>query len=144
MICTFFGHRDAPLSIEKELEKIILSLISEGVDEFLVGNNGSFDLLVQGVLRKLFLKSEKIRYSVVISYLNEHVDERFKEKVIYPEGLEMFPKKIAIIKRNEWMLKRASVAVVYVKYTQGNSYKLLRKAERSRIRIINLATEPKL
>lgn len=45
MICTFFGHRDAPLSIEKELEKIILSLISEGVDEFLVGNNGSFDLL---------------------------------------------------------------------------------------------------
>ncbi|MBQ7412585.1 MAG: hypothetical protein IJW10_06765 [Clostridia bacterium] len=144
MICTFFGHRDAPLSIEKELEKIILSLISEGVDEFLVGNNGSFDLLVQGVLRKLFLKSEKIRYSVVISYLNERVDERFKEKVIYPEGLEMSPKKIAIIKRNEWMLKRASVAVVYVKYTQGSSYKLLRKAERSRIRIINLATEPKL
>lgn len=144
MICTFFGHRDAPLSIEKELEKIILSLISEGVDEFLVGNNGSFDLLVQGVLRKLFLKSEKIRYSVVISYLNERVDERFKEKLIYPEGLEMSPKKIAIIKRNEWMLKRASVAVVYVKYTQGSSYKLLRKAERSRIRIINLATEPKL
>lgn len=144
MICTFFGHRDAPLSIEKELEKIILSLISEGVDEFLVGNNGSFDLLVQGVLRKLFLKSEKIRYSVVVSYLNERVDERFKEKVIYPEGLEMSPKKIAIIKRNEWMLKCASVAVVYVKYTQGNSYKLLRKAEHSRIRIINLATEPKL
>lgn len=47
MKCAFFGHRDAPSSIKPRLGEAIFNLISNGVDEFYVGNNGNFDLIVQ-------------------------------------------------------------------------------------------------
>ena len=45
--CTFFGHRDAPESINGKLEQEIINLIeNEKVDRFLVGNKGLYDSIV--------------------------------------------------------------------------------------------------
>ena len=51
MVCTFFGHKDAPDSIKNELKSAINHLVNlYGVRMFYVGNNGSFDSLVQRTL----------------------------------------------------------------------------------------------
>ena len=44
MVCTFFGHRDAPYEIEHILRETVENLIkNENVKLFYVGNNGRFD-----------------------------------------------------------------------------------------------------
>ena len=54
MVCTFFGHRDAPRSIEKVLSETLERLIvAESVNCFYVGNNGNFDSMVTHSLREL-------------------------------------------------------------------------------------------
>ena len=52
--CTFFGHRDCPVSIRSSLRAVLIRLIeTEGVTSFFVGNQGDFDAAVQSVLRDL-------------------------------------------------------------------------------------------
>ena len=47
MICTFFGHRDTPVGIEKMLYSVLIDLVeNKGVILFYVGNHGNFDNLV--------------------------------------------------------------------------------------------------
>ena len=54
MKCTFFGHRNAPKEILPKLEDILKELIEkEGVNEFLVGNQGAFDSMVAEKLIEL-------------------------------------------------------------------------------------------
>ena len=54
MICTFFGHKDAPDSLKNELKSAIIGLIDlYDVKMFYVGNNGSFDSLVQRTLAEI-------------------------------------------------------------------------------------------
>ena len=44
MTCTFFGHKDAPQEIRPLLRDVLLDLIEhQGVTQFYVGNQGSFD-----------------------------------------------------------------------------------------------------
>ena len=50
----FFGHSDAPWSIQPKLREVILDLIdNEGADEFYVGTHGNFDRMVLAVLSEL-------------------------------------------------------------------------------------------
>lgn len=52
--CVFFGHKDADSSISSRLREAIVKLICEqGVNEFLVGNNGRFDYIVYSVLKEI-------------------------------------------------------------------------------------------
>ena len=62
MVCTFFGHKDAPSSIKMRLEEIIEALINEGVKNYYVGNNGNFDFYVQGVLENIVKKTQRYTF----------------------------------------------------------------------------------
>ncbi|MBR5515028.1 MAG: hypothetical protein IKU52_02355 [Clostridia bacterium] len=56
MKCTFFGHRDIKnqIHIKKKLSEVLKDLIeNKGIRTFYVGNNGSFDSLVQLTLKEL-------------------------------------------------------------------------------------------
>ena len=66
----------------------------------MVGNNGAFDALAQEVLFEIAQK-RKMSYYIVISYLNERVAEHLKERTIYPEGLEMVPRRFSIVSLTE-------------------------------------------
>ena len=58
MICTFFGHRDAPSKMEGTIRETIERLILEGATCFYVGNNGNFDSMAHRQLKQL---REKLR-----------------------------------------------------------------------------------
>ena len=53
MVCCFFGHKDVQYGIEECLTAVLTKLIAEGVDSFLVGNQGGFDSIVLHSLRML-------------------------------------------------------------------------------------------
>ena len=71
MICTFFGHRDTSEKIIFELKKTIENLISNGVTQFYVGNNGNYDLFVQNILSNIKSENNEIDFKIVLSYLGE-------------------------------------------------------------------------
>ena len=52
MTVCFFGHRDTPESVRPFLEQEIERLIDHGAECFLVGNQGRFDEMVLGCLRR--------------------------------------------------------------------------------------------
>lgn len=138
MICTFFGHKNAPVSIKEILKNEILRLVDEGCVEFYVGNNGNFDYYVQEILSDISKTRSDVKFSVVISYLNERVMNKIDDLSLFPEGLEKALPRFAINKRNEWLIKKSDIAIVYVKNTFTNSYKLMVKAIKKGIMVINL------
>lgn len=138
MVCTFFGHKDAPSSIKMRLEEIIEALINEGVKNYYVGNNGNFDFYVQGVLENIVKKHNDIRFSVVLSTINETAIGTKQKYTVFPEELENALPKFAILKRNDWMINNSQIVITYVRHNFSNSHKWLEKAKKKGLRVINL------
>lgn len=135
MNCTFFGHKDAPDELKKDLKKTILFLKQQyDIQYFYIGNQGHFDCLVQEVLSEM-----KVNYSIVISSLNEYVNPNDRDKTLYPEGLEKGLPRFAICRRNDWMIKNSDIAIVYMKYRPSNCATWVEKAQKKGLLIINLA-----
>ena len=142
MICTFFGHRDAPSKMEGAIRETIERLISEGVTCFYVGNNGNFDSMVHRKLKQLSEKYPHIRYYVVLAYMptvKDEFDITDYGESIYPEGLESVPPRFAISKRNQWMVEKADIVVTYVKYSTGGAAHAKKLAVRKGKRVVGIA-----
>ena len=140
MICTFFGHRDAPSSLEDTLKEAIIRLIEqEQVDLFYVGNQGKFDNMVRKVLKTLQGEYPHIRYAVVLAYMpTENDKEQDFSDTIYPDGLERVPRRAAIAARNRWMIEKAQYVIAYVKTPGGGAADAVALASRKGKNIIRL------
>lgn len=135
--CTFFGHKDAPESINGKLEQEIINLIEyEKVDSFLVGNKGLYDSMVRNTLENLSQKYN-ITYNVVLAYLPK--DYLCPENSIMPTDFEKFPPKFAIDKRNEYMLNKSDFVICYVTHHFGGAGKFMEKAIKKNKKVINIA-----
>ena len=142
-VCAFFGHRDCPNTIKPVMRKVIVDLIEkQSADTFYVGHQGSFDFLVRTVLSELVEEYPHIRYAIVLARLPQQsktYDPLDYSNTFLPEGIENIPPRFAIIWRNEWMLKQASVVVTYVTRSWGGAAKFSEKATRLKKTVINLA-----
>lgn len=138
MICTFIGHRDTPNSLMESIRKAIIELINNGIKDFYVGNNGSFDFLVQTALAEISKTNSAINCRIVLSCINEVAISGNQELTVFPEELSSVPKRFAISKRNEYLLKKSSVIICYVNNTFSNSYKYMEKARRKGLTVIRI------
>ncbi|MGN0178294.1 MAG: hypothetical protein ACI4DY_02475 [Monoglobaceae bacterium] len=136
----FFGHREVTHNIRPKLTAIIENLITEdNVTEFYVGHQGQFDSMVYSVLKELKSKYPKIRYTVVLAYMpDEHIKDRYGEDTLFPDGLESVPKRFAISKRNDWMIRQSGYAVCYVYKITGGAAKFREKAKKMKLQIIDV------
>ena len=141
MICTFFGHRDAPDFIYQSLKVAIIDLINEGVIEFYVGNDGNYDRTAQKVLVDIIKQGYKINLTVILSRIDERAFFAAGHQTLLPEELEKALPRFAISKRNEWMIKNADVVITYVKHKFSNSYNWQEKARKKGLQIIYLANK---
>ena len=132
--CFFLGHRDAPESISADLVKVLETLIIESmVEEFIVGNYGRFDILVQSVLVQLKEKYPYITLTLLLPYhpavkavtLPKGFDQTF-----YPENMEKVPKRYAIVKANQAMVDYCDYLVAYLRYPGTNTGKLVEFAKK--------------
>ena len=126
--------------IREKLTAIIEKLITEvDVTEFYVGHQGQFDSMVYSVLKELKTKYPHIRYTVVLAYMpNEHIKELYGEDTLFPDGMESVPKKFAISKRNDWMIRQSDFAVCYVYKVTGGAAKFKEKCVKKGLEIIDV------
>lgn len=138
MKCVFLGHREAPDGLKSELKRTILALASDG-SELFVGNNGGFDALVQSVFLEMANEGCEIKYTIVLSKINELALSGKQKNTVFPEGQEAALPRFAISKRNEWLFKNADIVVTYMKNEASNTYKYVSRAKKKGAKIINLA-----
>ncbi len=144
MTCTFFGHRDTPETVRPALTETLRRLVTtDGVDDFLVGHQGNFDRMVLAELRALQKEYPHIRYAVVLATLPSGALP-FAEaaETVFPEGLETVPRRFAVARRNEWMLKQSQIVVTYVTHSTGGAAKYKEKAEKQGKRVLSVDRMP--
>lgn len=138
MTCTFFGHRDAPSELRGRIKTTLVDLIqSQNADLFYVGNHGNFDRMAASVLRELSADFPKIRYFTVLAYLPEHDSD--PAPTVYPEGIELVPKRFAISFRNRFMVEQSDLVIAYVTCPCGGAAKFTNLALKKGKTVINLA-----
>ncbi len=138
--CTFFGHRDCHESIKQELYTAVEQLIlTQGVEIFYVGNQGSFDYYARSILHDLKEKYPHITYFVVLAYLsNDKMRYADYTNTIFPEGLEKVPPRFAISWRNKWLIKQSQFVVSYVRFNWGGAAQFTEMAQRQGKTIIKI------
>ena len=108
-ICFFIGHRDTPPSILPKLRETVEWHITEyGIEEFVVGKSGSFDKLAAQVVREAKLLHPEIRLTLLLPYYDPHKTIEFSggfDSSLYPDGLEHTPRRAAIVRANQYMVR---------------------------------------
>lgn len=105
---------------------------------FYVGNQGAFDRMVRAVLQELVQEYPHVCYAVVLAYLPQTRNDEDFSDTMFPEGIEIVPKRFAISHRNRWMLQQADYVVSYVTRDWGGAAQFVRKAEKDKKQIISL------
>lgn len=143
MVCSFFGHKDAPQSLHPEIKAHIELLITQrNVDSFMVGNQGSFDSMVLKALRELKQAYPHICYNVVLAYVPAQKQEYelyAPSETFLPEGIETVPKRFAISWRNKWMARESDLLLCYITHSWGGASQFVEYAKRQGKEIINLS-----
>ena len=139
-ICAFFGHKDAPYNVKSILKQEVIKLIeTESVNRFYVGKEGAFDSMVAEILKEVKNEYVDIEYYIVLAYLPTKRESDVEPcSTIYPEGLELTPKKLAISKRNAWMVEQSDFVVVYISRSFGGAVKFKTLAEKKNKNVINI------
>lgn len=143
MTCCFFGHKNVTQDLTENLTAVLTELIAEGVDSFLVGNQGGFDSIVLHTLRRLKENYPHIAYHVVLAYMPSTKKGWFPYEPMetyYPEGLETVHPRFAISWRNRWMIQETDVVVTYITHSWGGAAQFAELAERKHKRVINVAS----
>ncbi len=139
---TFCGHSQIPsydeTIVKAKLHSEIEKLINQGAKTFLLGGYGSFDLLCAKTVKELKKSHPHIKSVLVIPYLDRDYNLNLYDCSEYPP-IETVPKRLAIIKRNEYMVDACNILVAYVRVSYGGAYKTLRYAKQKHKVIINLA-----
>ena len=138
-VCTFFGHRECYGLDAQVLSNAIEAQIGQGVEEFLVGNQGQYDAMVRRCLKTLQLQYPHIRDRVVLAYLpGEKLEFEDDSDTMYPEGIEMVHPKFALDWRNRYLIDTADICLCYINQTWGGAYKFACMAKRRGRTVINL------
>ena len=140
--CFLIGHRDAPIVLRENLEKTITAAITDyGVTEFVVGRYGAFDRMAAGCLVEAKKNHPGLRLVLLLPY---HPAERPValpagfDGSFYPPGMEQVPRRLAIVRANEYMARHCDVLICYALLENSNPGKIIRIANDNST-VINLA-----
>lgn len=140
--CFLIGHRDAPVMIRERLARAIdEAILRDGVTEFVVGQYGAFDRMAAGCLAEAKKAHPGLRLVLLLSYhpaerpvaLPQGFDASF-----YPPGMEKVPRRLAIVRANEYMARHCDVLICYALMENSNPGKIIRIANGNST-VINLA-----
>lgn len=140
--CFFIGHRDTPSTVLMELENAISHCIAQyGISEFVVGQYGDFDRMAADAIRKLKQEDNQLSLLLLLPYHpSKHPIELPAgfDNSIYPEGLEMVSKKLAIVHANRKTIDSCDLIIAYANGS-GNASSFVNYAKKRSVPVINLA-----
>lgn len=134
----FIGHSNVCEELKPKIKENIKLLIEKGVDTFLNGGMGKFDLLCADCVNELKEDYPEIKHYLVIPYRHFNWCDRGMFDEVFCPDFDNFNVRAQIPLRNEWMVKRADYALCFVEYASGGSAVTLRKAMEENLKIINL------
>lgn len=136
MICFFIGHRDAEWSIMPQLESVIRKhIIDYGVAEFVVGQYGTFDRMAAKAVISAKKELPKIKLTALLPYLPTENAVKIPEgydRTFYPPDLETVPKRLAIVRANQYMIRHSDCLIAYAWQPGSNSRRLTEQARRQK------------
>ncbi|MBQ2719143.1 MAG: hypothetical protein IJF73_03650 [Clostridia bacterium] len=148
MTVGFVGH--AFISEEERVKARVkeeLCRHAEGVGERIcyLGGYGAFDELCARACRELKQERGGIELVYVAPYMSSAAQAKIREMEenglydtsVYPP-LERVPLRLAVLRRNEWLVTRADLIIAYVEHRYGGAYRSLRMAEQRKKRILNI------
>jgi len=145
MVITFCGHADYLSNLEDE--KTLLNLLEEVINgepvDFYLGGYGGFDAFALNCAKRYKERHNNSKLIFITPYLDKRLEGRknilfnIYDDIIYPE-LEYIPRKLAIIKRNEWMITKADYVFCYVRTHYGGAYKAMLYADKLKKKYINI------
>ena len=138
MTVSFFGHRtlDEQAQTKESLSNCISLLLKDGATCFLLGDYGEFERLCARILQERREQYPQIRLIYVQAYLERTpVSAVLYDEFLYPD-LEKVPKKYAIVRRNEWMIRQSDVVVIHCRLSYGGAAAAFEYAKRKSKRIL--------
>lgn len=155
MIITFCGHSKISNAntITEKLAEVLGKLFEDASEgsfplTFYCGGYGEFDSLAAETVEKTrkdfpAVRCEKIFVTPYItpsySEQNAHMKTLYDD-VLYPP-LETTPYRLAIVKRNEWMVSQSDLVIAYVFYSWGGAARTLEYAKKKKKQVINIGKE---
>ncbi len=150
--CCFIGHGKLYEDISEDLSAAVERHITEyGVEDFLVGNYGAFDGRAAAEVKRAKVRHPGVRLFLMVPYIpgqgRSLPNLEGYDDVIYPEGMEKVPYRLAIPRLNRIMVNESDYAIAYVRFSWGGAAKTLEYAQRKErkglIHIENLAVVPR-
>ena len=145
--CFLIGHRDAPGELRERLVRAIdEAVVRDGVTEFVVGQYGAFDRMAAGCLAEAKKAHPGLRLLLLLPYhpaerpvgLPQGFDGSF-----FPPGMEQVPRRLAIVRANEYMARHCDLLICYSVLENSNPGRIIKRAA-PHCRIINLAQDKRL
>lgn len=145
-ICCFAGHSKIYYTdniFERLTAAIENLIIKENVSEFWVGNYGNFDKLSAKAVRSLKNKYP-VRLNLVIPYLTLDITESRElyyknyDSIIIADMPENTPKRLQIIKCNQYMVQSSQFLICYILYNCSGAAQTLEYAQRKKKNIIRI------
>ena len=132
--CFFIGHREAPETLMGELTAEVERLIIEyGVTDFVVGRYGRFDTLAAKCVKAAKKRHPEVTLTLLLPY---HPYDRPTptppgfDGTFYPPGMEIVPKRAAIVRANQYMVENSDYLIAYVWHLVSNARDLLEYARK--------------
>ncbi len=137
--CFFIGHRETPETvIPKLLEEVERHISDYHVTEFVVGDYGNFDRMAAKAVIRAKKMHPDVRLTLLLPYHpadRPHRTPQGFDGTFYPP-MERTPKRFAIVKANQYMVRSADYLIAYVHHPGSNARNLLEYAEKSKHAII--------
>ena len=147
MTISFAGHADILSGdhLKETLRAQLRPFLTANRITCYFGGYGGFDELCASVCRELKKEYPAIELVYVTPYLHPADQEKVKallrqglyDASVYPPIEHVHP-RLAILKRNEWMMQQADMVIVYVNRSFGGAYRSLRVAQRAKKTVINV------
>ena len=145
---SLFGHRqsDHLWALEAQLKASVRRLIeSKSCIVFLIGRNGEFDEYAASVIKqaKREIENENADLTLVLPYRVSNIEyyEKYYDNVVIPDSVHNAHPKSAILLRNQWMIDRSDLVMVYVERNVGGAYQAMKYAERTGKSIVILGNK---
>ena len=112
--------------------------------DFLVGRNGEFDEFAASVIKhaQKELGKQNNEITLVLPYTVAKLEfyEKYYDNIIIPESMYRVHPKSAITLKNQWMIEKSNLVIVYVERNEGGAYEAVKYAKKLNKDIINLFT----
>lgn len=143
-VCSAFGHREVFENISERISSAVRTAAEQGCEIFYTGAMGRFDEMFSSEVRALKKDFPNIKLICVMPYMTNEINTQgdylytLYDDILIPTELADVHYKAAITKRNQWIIQRSDLVIVYTKRNYGGAYNAKRYAERMNKEIITI------